>query len=164
MLKGYILTYPECILDETQPAFDLLQMQYQVSYIELEQVHSELEADFLLIPGGSCDLCMDHKNLRLWIQKLHTQNKIIGGICNGALVMADSGILDNKICTHTAHPSLISDKEKFKELLEAAEKVFKHTTFVNEDVVSVDNLTTAKPWAAEAFAQNIGLKLSKIKK
>jgi putative intracellular protease/amidase len=153
MAAGYVLRYPECILDEVAPAVVLLETKHQVHFIDLSDLPSEpINADFLLIPGGSCDPAIGHAGVRTWIRTLHAAGKPIGAICNGALVLADSGVLDGKACTHTAHPNY-AQRPQFTELLDAAERIFVKTTYVDQDVVRADRLLTAKPWAADHFGR-----------
>ncbi|MEW6713265.1 MAG: DJ-1/PfpI family protein, partial [Candidatus Riflebacteria bacterium] len=79
---------------------------------------------------------------------------VVGGICNGALVLANAGILSNRRCTHTAIPKYAPIPE-FQELLDFAEPRFAESVYVDEDVVVDGRLITAKPWAHELFAKRM---------
>jgi putative intracellular protease/amidase len=157
-VKGIVIQYPGCIMDEVAPAISKLQRKVQLQIVELAEVVSGLEADFLIIPGGSCDDAIVHTGLHSLIQKVNSKAGLLAGICNGALVLASAGVLKGRQCTHTVHPKY-APLPQFKELLAAAEKLFAGSNYVDEDVVISANVVTAKPRAAEEFAKTVLLQL-----
>jgi transcriptional regulator GlxA family with amidase domain len=58
------------------------------------------EADVLLIPGGSgIDNLLKNKEVVEWIQKIDSTTKWTVSVCSGSLLLAQTGLLDGKICT-----------------------------------------------------------------
>lgn len=60
--------------------------------------------DYLIVPGCSYSYLTSNefllnKNLFRWINDLHTKNVVMCSICMGAFVLAESGLLNEKICT-----------------------------------------------------------------
>jgi putative intracellular protease/amidase len=157
-MKGCIVKYPNCIIDEVLPTQELLADRVDLRVIDLSEVKHQLSADFLIFPGGSCDEAIVHRELQKLIQKVNSKKGVLAGICNGALVLASAGVLISQNCTHTAHPKYAPLPE-FKELLEIAGELFKESTYVDEDVVISDNIITAKPHATQEFARAIGKSL-----
>lgn len=158
-MNGYIIKYPGCIIDEVLPTIEALNKNTNLNIIDLTSVKSDLSADFLVLPGGSCDEAVVHYELHNLIRKTLSSNGIVAGICNGALVLASAGVLKNRKCTHTANQKYAPWPE-FKELLEFAEKIFSESVYIDEDVVIDGNIITAKPHAAELFAEAIKRKLA----
>jgi hypothetical protein len=70
---------------------------------------------------------------------------------NGALVLANAGILDGRRCTHTATPKYAPLPE-FQELIDFATPRFAKSIYVDEDVVVKEKIITAKPWSHALFA------------
>ena len=146
-MNGYIVKYPECILEEVLPTVELLDGKIQLKTIELESVRENLACDLLVIPGGSCDSAIVHKELHRLIKKVKVTG-ILAGICNGALVLASAGVLEGERCTHTAVLKYAPIPE-FKELLAVAEVYFAGSEYVDEDTVISNNIITAKPRLGE---------------
>lgn len=153
-LRGLVVKYPECILDEVKSAIELLQDRVNLDMLELNQINDSLQYDFLVIPGGSCDLAIEHDGLKSLIKKVKTNSGLLAGICNGALVLASAGVLKGEKCTHTAHPKYAPLPE-FKELLEVSERLFDGSQYVDEDVVISGKIITAKPHVSDQFAETI---------
>ncbi len=143
---------------EVEPTLSPLDEKVSYSVVELEDVSANLSADFIVIPGGDCYEAVNHSGLHQLIQKINSDNALIAGICNGAVVLASAGVLKNRKCTHTAHPKYAPLPE-FKELLDFSGKVFADSIYVDEDVVIDGNIITAKPRAANEFAKAIVAKL-----
>ncbi len=153
-IRGFVVKYPDCIMDEVEPAIELLQNRVALEIIELDQVVKNLECDFLIVPGGACDLAIVHDELKSLIKKIKASSGLLAGICNGALVLASSGVLKGEKCTHTAHPKYAPLPE-FKELLDVAEKLFEGSEYVDDDLVISGNIITAKPHVPEKFADSV---------
>jgi putative intracellular protease/amidase len=89
--------------------------------------------DILVVPGGDVDSAMNNAKVMKWLQDSAKDAEIVMSVCNGAFILAKSGLLDGLEATTTA--TLI---ERFKE---AAPK-----TKVVSDKRFVDNgkiITTA---------------------
>lgn len=108
----------------------------------------------LIIPGGDCYDVFHNVDLMKLIQAAIAAKVVVGGICNGALLLAKAGVLSGKRCTHTCVPKYAPLPE-FKVLLDAAIPVFASSTFVDENVVRDGQIVTAKPWASKEFGQSI---------
>lgn len=80
---------------------------------------------------------------------------VVGGICNGALLVAKSGLLRHRQMTHIATAFHAAGPE-FKELIDYAQPYVAQSTFLDQDVVIDDQTVTAKPWAAISFASVLG--------
>ncbi len=153
-MLGHIIQYPGCILDEVNPTIALLKDRVDLRKISLSQIKSDLVTEFLIVPGGSCDKALVHKELHKLIQGINKKKSLLAGICNGALVLASAGVLKNRRCTHTAIPKY-APASKYKELLKIADQLFIDSLYTDEDVVVSDNVITAKPWASIKFADAI---------
>ena len=57
-------------------------------------------AEVLLIPGGfGVDKLLENKELLDWIQKLDSTTKWTVSVCSGSLLLAQAGLLKEKMCT-----------------------------------------------------------------
>lgn len=56
-------------------------------------------ADILLIPGGNIDSARHDATTLDWIRARHAESKITMSVCNGALILAQTGLLDNLSAT-----------------------------------------------------------------
>jgi len=148
-------------MDEVLPAIRLLEDRTELRVVDLETLPLDEAVDFIVIPGGSCDLAVVHAGLHALLQKTLDAGGLIAGICNGAVVMASAGILRGRRCTHTAHP-MHAPRPQFNELLDFAETAFAGSHYTNEDLTIDGNLITAKPQFTEDFAraiaQHLGIK------
>jgi putative intracellular protease/amidase len=108
----------------------------------------------LTIPGGDCYDVFHNEDLAKLIRSAARGDAVIGGICNGALLLAKAGLLSGKRCTHTCI-SKYAPVPDFQELLDAATPAFVTSSYVDEDVVIDGRIVTAKPWAAKAFGQSL---------
>lgn len=91
------------------------------------------EADIIVIPGGGVGRAMNSEAVLSWIKSTEKEAESVMSVCNGAYILANTGLLDNKKATTFA--SLIPG------LRETAPK-----TEVVEDMRFVDNgkiITTA---------------------
>ena len=153
-MKGIVIKYPDCIMDEVEPTIELLQELVEIDVVDLSQVSAQIDCDFLIIPGGACDLAIEHAALKALIRKVKNNSGLLAGICNGALVLASSGVLRGEKCTHTAHPKYAPLRE-YKELLDVAKKLFHGSEYIDEDLVISKNIITAKPHVPDQFANAI---------
>ena len=157
--SGVILTYPECIMAEVEPCLALLGPRTHLEVISLDDVEGiAVLPDFLVVPGGSCDAAVVHGPSHRLIQAMDSKGALLAGICNGAVVLASAGVLAGKEVTHTAVPKY-APMPRFKELLAVAEQVFRGSIYVDADVVQSKNVVTAKPHAAQEFAEAVAAAL-----
>lgn len=65
------------------------------------QFSNHPKLDILIIPGGYGAEEIEIKNVKLlnWIKKQSNQVKILASVCTGALLLAESGLLNNKEAT-----------------------------------------------------------------
>lgn len=117
------------------------------SFAEAARVH----ASVVVVPGGAID-----EGLSLDLDALLTgalaEGAVLGGICNGALLLAKAGVLDGRRATHTAVPEY-APRPEFEALLVFAEPLVQRHLYVDADVVVDQACVTAKPWAAIGFAE-----------
>jgi transcriptional regulator GlxA family with amidase domain len=73
-------------------------------------------ADILLIPGGNIGAAMHDAATLDWIRARHGESKITMSVCNGALILASTGLLDGLTATtyHDAIDTLAGDFQKVK--------------------------------------------------
>ena len=154
MLKGLIIRYPNCIMDELEDAIKILEDRTVLTTVTLDDDLKEVSANFLLIPGGSCDLAVTNQGLHQLIKNVKDKNGTVAGICNGALVLASAGVLSGEKCTHTAVEKY-APRPQFDELLEVAAREFAGSEYIDEDVVVSNNVITAKPHATKEFAHAV---------
>jgi len=62
-------------------------------------------ADILLIPGGNIDEARHDMATLDWIRNRHAESKITMSVCNGALILAQTGLLDGLTAT-TYHDAI----------------------------------------------------------
>jgi len=104
------------------------------------------EIDLLIIPGGSADHLLDEPRVKAFVSTLHSLNKLIVGICYGAILMANYGVLVGKRCTGCSNgitpetPSLCS---------------YEKSTIINQGVVVDGNVITATGASYIEFAEAV---------
>lgn len=100
---------------------------------------------------------MNCPDLNKLLKEVASSSKcVIGAICNGALVLANAGILRGVKCTHTAVPKYASIPE-FEELLNFATPRFASSIYMDQDVFVDGRIVTAKPWVPVAFAVQVAI-------
>lgn len=58
------------------------------------------QADVLLIPGGyGIDKLLSDKEIKSWIREIDKTTEWTTSVCSGSLLLAESGLLENKNCT-----------------------------------------------------------------
>ena len=58
------------------------------------------QADILLIPGGfGIDAFLKDQEIIQWIRTIDQTSQWTTAVCSGALLLAETGLLDNRICT-----------------------------------------------------------------
>lgn len=172
-MQAIVVLYPDCVFFEIAAAISLLSKNHQIEMaspdgmpvrvgegfsvqaaLSFEKVNLAV-VRYILVPGGDCWSVMNLPQLDDLLKRAVSNSKIvIGGICNGALVLANAGILIGRRCTHTAIPKYAPLPE-FQELLDFAVPRFAGSIYVDEDVAVDERIITAKPWAHELFAQRI---------
>ncbi|WP_456275976.1 DJ-1/PfpI family protein [Bacillus sp. AK128] len=101
------------------------------------------DVDVFVIPGGNTPSILGSLPLQQLIQQLNEQNKLIGAICYGTLLLAEANILQDKQFTTSVTPDL--------DLFEA----FNGEKFVNTGVAVDGNIVTAKGEGYVDFALTI---------
>lgn len=172
-MQVIVVLYPDCVFYEIAAAISLLSEKHEIVMASLDgkpvlvgerfsvaanvsYAHVNLaNVRYILIPGGDCWSVMSCPQLDDLLQRAANASSItIGGICNGALVLANAGLLSGRRCTHTAIPKY-APIPAFKELLDFAEPRFTDSIYVDEDVVKDGRIITAKPWAHAVFAARL---------
>jgi putative intracellular protease/amidase len=168
-----VVLYPACVFFEIAEAISLLSKNSQIiiaspdgkpvrvgegftveATLSYAQVNLS-QVRFVLIPGGDCSSVMHSTNLDELLKRACSEADIfIGGICNGALVLANAGLLKGRRCTHTATPKYAPIPE-FQELISFATPRFSGSIYIDEDVVIDERIITAKPWAHSLFARRL---------
>ncbi len=80
-------------------------------------------ADILLIPGGGIDSARHDAATLDWIRARHGESRITMSVCNGALILAQTGLLDNLSAT-TYHDSLDDLATGFPKIKVVSDKRF----------------------------------------
>lgn len=111
-------------------------------------------AAVVLIPGGDCFDVFTNQTLTSKLKDAVRRNILVAGICNGALLLAQAGVLNGRRCTHTGTPKYAPMPE-FKELLEVATPLFASSVYCDEGVVVDGRIVTAKPWAFIDFGATL---------
>lgn len=104
--------------------------------------------DPVIVTGGDVGSVIGDSALMAFLETAAAEGALLGGICNGAWILARAGLLRGKRCTHTGHESCQAPAE----LIATAAPLFENAEYVAEDVVIDGSLITAKPWAKAEFA------------
>ena len=107
------------------------------------------DVKLVVVPGGDPEGVLNDVAL---MGLLRSATVPVAAICNGALLLAQAGLLEGRRVTHTAMEKY-APRPDFDALLEVAAALFARTTYVDEDVVLDGLVVTAKPWAAITFAK-----------
>jgi putative intracellular protease/amidase len=180
-MSTLVVLYPGCVFYEIAAAISLLGSGQKVAIaspngkavivaegIEIQATYNYDEVDvsnlkYALIPGGDCESAMNRPDLNSLLKEIaNLPGCLMGGICNGALVLANAGLLNGVKCTHTAIPKYAPVPE-FQELLEFATPRFASSIYIDQDVVVDGRIVTAKPWAPVAFAVQMAILGGQIK-
>ena len=108
------------------------------------------EFNALVIPGGDPSPLYDNAKVRGMLRSFEEKDKLVAGICGGAVLLAQSGILDGKRAT--GNTCGISEEDPD----------YKHygKAIVQNDFVVVDgNIITGQGQAYAEFAVEVGKKL-----
>ncbi|MDP2305484.1 MAG: DJ-1/PfpI family protein [Pseudomonadota bacterium] len=106
----------------------------------------------VLLPGGDVQAVWEDATLARLLRDRAASGALVGGVCNGALVLARAGALDGRRCTHTSTPRY-APSPTWDALLAVAGPALSGSVWVDEDVVVDGTIVTAKPWAALRFAK-----------
>ncbi|QOR67430.1 DJ-1/PfpI family protein [Cytobacillus suaedae] len=97
----------------------------------IDQVNPN-DVDLFIVPGGDAPSILGNEKLQTLLQQVNEQNKLIGSICYGPLVLADAGILKERKFT----TSVTTDLELFNH--------FNRAAYVENGVIVDENIVTAK--------------------
>lgn len=103
------------------------------------------ELDVLIVPGGSEKELIHDDELKTLIKKFNDSNKVIGAICSAVLVLAETGILNGSVYTSS--------------IPEAEFEKYENMTYVDVNVVTSNNIITAKANGYVDFAIEVGAKM-----
>jgi transcriptional regulator GlxA family with amidase domain len=92
---------------KTSPLLTAMKLQITPTYA----FGASPAADILLIPGGNINRARHDAATLDWIRARHAESKITMSVCNGALILAQTGLLDGLSATtyHDAIDDLVSD-------------------------------------------------------
>ena len=80
-------------------------------------------ADILLIPGGNINGAMHDAATLDWIRNRHAESKVTMSVCNGALILAQTGLLDDLTAT-TYHGAIDDLAAGFRKVKVVSDKRF----------------------------------------
>jgi putative intracellular protease/amidase len=80
-------------------------------------------ADILLIPGGNINDARHDAATLDWIRNRHVESRITMSVCNGALILAQTGLLDNLSAT-TFHNAIDGLATEFRTIKVVSDKRF----------------------------------------
>lgn len=108
----------------------------------------------VVVPGGELDAVKDDAQLSALLARASEAGVVIGGICNGALLLARAGLLRGRRATHTA-VERYAPGAAWAPLRALADPWLEGSTYVDRPVVVDGAVVTAKPWAAIEFAAEL---------
>lgn len=170
--KVLLMLYPGCISFETMLAVEILGQTFLVEVVTSnDAVHTDasglkLEPHLpfddihlknyvaLLVPGGNPDSIVGKADIQQLISEAYTMGLVIGGICAGVLVLADSGILQGHRITHN-----YTAKYAPKEVVEYTSKFWGNSDYIDMPCLESRNVVTALPNAYVDFATTLAQKL-----
>ena len=180
-MSTLLVLYPGCVFYEIAAAVSVLSGDQKliiaspngkaVVVQEGFEIHATCKYDevdisqlkFALVPGGNCESAINQPDLNTLLKEVsNLPDCLIGGICNGVLVLANAGLLKGVKCTHTAVPKYAPVPD-FQELLDFAGPRFASSIYIDQDVVVDGRIVTAKPWAPAAFAVQLAILGGQIK-
>jgi putative intracellular protease/amidase len=108
--------------------------------------------DCVIVAGGNVASVIENEEVDAFLlENYRNPQTVIGGICNGAWVMAKAGLLKGKTVTHTAHSSCDAPTE----VINTAAPYFAGSEYSFENVVIDGRIVTAKPWAKAEFTVRV---------
>lgn len=102
--------------------------------IQLKDVNPE-EVDLFFIPGGDYKISRKDGDLGSLLQALHGKQKLIVGICGGAFIMADHGLLEGRACTGNGMGINLEKEDE--------RKLFANSTVQQEGIVADGHVITS---------------------
>ena len=112
------------------------------------------EFNALVIPGGDPSPLYDNAKVRGMLRSFEEKDKLVAGICGGAVLLAQSGMLDGKTATGNTSGIFEGDPDH---------KYYDNTTVRNDFVVVDGNVITGQGQAYAEFAIEVGKKLGMFK-
>jgi 4-methyl-5(b-hydroxyethyl)-thiazole monophosphate biosynthesis len=112
------------------------------------------EFDALIIPGGDPSYLYSNDVVSKKLHEFANSGKIVAGICGGAVLMAQKGLLNGKRATGNTSGIFEKDNDYIH---------FTKSTVVNEFVVVDGNIITGQGQAYAEFAVEICRKLGMLK-
>lgn len=170
--KILLMLYPGCISFETMLAVEVLGQTYPLEVITTnDEVHTdasglklephlsfdEIQLDdyvVLLVPGGNPDPIVGNARVQQLIREAHAKGILVGGICAGVLVLADSDILQGQTITHN-----YTEEFAPKEVVEFTSRFWGNAEYVDTLCVESGGIVTAMPNGYIDFATTLAQKL-----
>ena len=170
--KILLMLYPGCISFETMLAVEILGQAFPVEvvtsndavhtdasglklkpHLPFSDIHLENYAA-LLVPGGNPDSIVGKTHVQELISESNSTGLVVGGICAGVLVLADSGILQGHQVTHNYTAKYAPD-----EVVDFTARFWEGLDYIDAPCVESKNIVTALPNAYVDFATTLAQKL-----
>ena len=58
------------------------------------------KGDILVVPGGVTNVVEKNKTLLAWLKDQRRTAELVASVCNGALILAEAGLLSGRVTTH----------------------------------------------------------------
>ena len=170
--KVLLMLYPGCISFETMLAVEILGQAFPVEVVTTnDAIHTDasgLKLDphlsfedvqlenyvALLVPGGNPDGIVGEAAVQELVSKAHARGLVVGGICAGVVVLADSGILRGHQVTHNYTTQYAPE-----EVVEFTARFWEKSEYIALPCVESGNIITAMPNGYVDFATTLARKL-----
>lgn len=172
LVRSLVVLFPGCAYLEIAQAVARLRAYGDVHFVSPDGANVEtndgprLAADgsyadasvervrVVLVPGGDVHSVREDDALSFLLRRASDAGAVIGGICNGAILIARAGLVRGRRVTHTA-VERYAPLASWGPLRAYADPLVAGSLYVDRPVVVDGALVTAKPWAAIAFASEV---------
>lgn len=154
MMNGVVVLYPGCIYFEVAAAVSMLSDFLKFTFvseargliadlhglkIQAELAYGDVDLNTtacVIVTGGDIGSTLKSEELDHFLNRCgEVEHLTVAGICNSAFLLAKSGVLDGKRCTHMAIEKY-SPQDRFGPLLDLAAPVNQKIRYVDEDVLA----------------------------
>ncbi len=168
-----VVLFPGCLMLEIQDALAALRAEYPLDVATAGgrvvksgdgvQLTGALALEVVdpaayrcaIVPGGDLFAPLhDGETLRVLTGIAARPGAVVGGICNGAVLLGAAGLLNGRRATHPIRPPHASPEQ-----IETLGPFVEGATFVDSAVVVDDGIVTARPTATAEFARALVLAL-----
>lgn len=158
-----LLAYPGCIMFEVALVAELLHatpgielatpsgdpvdshgLRYHAALTHEAASHRPWDA--VVVPGGDPEVLMGDALVHALLGRAHAQGAVVAGICAGALVLADAGLLRGRRATHNYTRECAPE-----EVVSFAAPYFEGLVYVEDAWALEERVLTAKPEAWVEF-------------